>query len=207
MFLVFAGLTVAGILAFLVAEKLDSTWGKWLAKPLASAGFIGAAISRGGLDTVFGRWVVAALAFSWLGDVLLIPKSTFLFGLGAFLVGHLLYAAAFVVRGIDPSAVGAAAVLAAVIALPVGRWLLPHVPAKMKAPVVAYMTAISAMVALAVGSHWLAAAPIALSAAIAFYLSDLSVARDRFVAAGLVNRLWGIPLYYGAQLLFAWSVK
>jgi uncharacterized membrane protein YhhN len=206
MFLAFVGVTVAGILAFLIAEKLDSTVGKWLSKPIASAGFIGAAISVGAWETPFGRWVVAALAFSWLGDVLLIPKSTFLFGLGAFLVGHLLFAAAFLVRGVSWTAVGVAAVAAVVLALPVARWLLPHVPAKMKLPVVAYMAAISTMVALAVGSHWMAAAPIALGAAIAFYLSDLSVARDRFVQAGLVNRLWGIPLYYGAQLLFAWSV-
>jgi hypothetical protein len=68
------------------------------------------------------------------------------------------------------------------------------------------MTAISAMVSLAVGSHFHSPAPIALGGAIAFYLSDLSVARDRFVAPGFVNRLWGIPLYYFAQLLFAYAL-
>jgi hypothetical protein len=37
-------------------------------------------------------------------------------------------------------------------------------------------------------------------------LSDLSVARDRFVAPGFVNRAWGLPTYFAAQLLLAASV-
>ena len=44
-----------------------------------------------------------------------------------------------------------------------------------------------------------------MTAAVAFYLSDVSVARDRFVAPGFGNRIWGLPLYYAAQLLFALS--
>jgi hypothetical protein len=42
---------------------------------------------------------------------------------------------------------------------------------------------------------------------LAFYLSDLAVARDRFVARAFVNRLWGLPLYYAAQILFAVSTR
>jgi hypothetical protein len=42
--------------------------------------------------------------------------------------------------------------------------------------------------------------------AVGFYLSDLSVARDRFVVSEFVNRLWGLPLYYAAQVAMAWSV-
>jgi hypothetical protein len=44
-------------------------------------------------------------------------------------------------------------------------------------------------------------------AALAFYGSDLSVARDRFLGAGFGNRLWGLPLYYAAQLAFAWELS
>jgi uncharacterized membrane protein YhhN len=39
--------------------------------------------------------------------------------------------------------------------------------------------------------------------ALAFTASDISVARDRFVQHGFVNRVWGLPLYYVAQLLIA----
>ena len=36
-----------------------------------------------------------------------------------------------------------------------------------------------------------------------FWMSDISVARARFKSAGFGNRLWGLPLYYAAQLVFA----
>ena len=48
-------------------------------------------------------------------------------------------------------------------------------------------------------------ARLALAAA-GFALSDVSVARDRFGRESFLNRLWGLPLYYGAQCLFAVSV-
>lgn len=205
--MVFAFFTAAGVVGYLIAEQRSWSGGKWVFKPLASAGFVAAAVANGAFTTVYGRWIVAALGFSMLGDLLLIPAATFLPGLGAFLIGHLLFAGAFAVRGVSLAASAAAVVGALLIALPVGRWLWPHVPAKMRVPVVAYITAISVMVSLAVGSHVFRAAPLALGGAIGFYLSDLSVARDRFVQPGFVNRLWGLPLYYGAQLLFAWSVR
>jgi uncharacterized membrane protein YhhN len=39
-----------------------------------------------------------------------------------------------------------------------------------------------------------------------FAISDIAVARDRFVRQSLTNKIWGIPLYYLAQVLFAISV-
>jgi hypothetical protein len=36
-----------------------------------------------------------------------------------------------------------------------------------------------------------------------FYVSDLAVARDRFIAPGFANAAWGLPLYYGGQLVLA----
>src|SRR5260370_1360898 len=40
-------------------------------------------------------------------------------------------------------------------------------------------------------------------AAVAFSGWDRGVARAGFVAPAFATRLWGLPLYYGAQLLFA----
>jgi uncharacterized membrane protein YhhN len=88
----------------------------------------------------------------------------------------------------------------------VDRWLQPHVPAKLRVPVRAYFVAISAMVACAFGTFGLAGGRVLLLGALMFFFSDLAVARDRFVAHGFVNRLWGLPLYYGGQLLLALSV-
>jgi uncharacterized membrane protein YhhN len=45
-----------------------------------------------------------------------------------------------------------------------------------------------------------------LAGAALFFVSDLAVARDRFVAHGFANRLWGLPAYYAGQLLIAWSI-
>jgi uncharacterized membrane protein YhhN len=200
--------TLVGAIGFLIGEKRRSEGLRWTMKPLASIGFVAAAISCGSLSTPLGRWVTAALALSLVGDVLLLSRSTFVLGLGAFLVGHLLFAAAFLVRGVSTTATALAALGALAVALPVARWLLPHV-GKMRVPVIAYMAAISTMVSLAAGSFASASAAgsasLLLLGAVGFYLSDLSVARDRFVAPGFVNRAWGLPLYYGAQLCIAAS--
>jgi hypothetical protein len=40
-----------------------------------------------------------------------------------------------------------------------------------------------------------------------FYASDLAVARDRFVARVFLNRAWGLPLYFGGQLVIAASMS
>ncbi|MBW2297136.1 MAG: lysoplasmalogenase, partial [Deltaproteobacteria bacterium] len=42
--------------------------------------------------------------------------------------------------------------------------------------------------------------------ALSFYVSDLFVARDRFLKNESLNRLLGLPLYYGGQFLLAFSV-
>ncbi len=158
-------------------------------------------------DTWVGRSMLLALALGAAGDLLLIPgsKRTFLLGLGAFLLAHVAYAAAFLLRGVEGQAVALASVSLVIVAIFVLRWLLPRVHGGMKGPVVAYALVISAMVSLAVGTHTARSAWPLLVGSIAFYLSDLSVARDRFVAPGFVNRLWGLPLYYAAQILLAGS--
>jgi uncharacterized membrane protein YhhN len=200
--------TVAAVAGLLVAERRESQAGKWVCKPLASAGFVGAAFAAGVHDR-FAAAVAVALLLSLAGDVLLIARSSAAFraGLFSFLLGHVAFGAAFVVRGVRPAIAAVALVGLAAVSVPVARWLLPHVAAKMRAPVIAYVVVITLMVALAAGTVAAHGHPILLVAAIAFFLSDLSVARDRFVAHQFVNRAWGLPLYYGAQLLFAWSLS
>lgn len=195
---------VAAVALLLAAERAGSRAGVRLWKPLASSAFVAAALLHGALASGYGRLVLAALVLSLVGDVLLIARAqaTFLAGLGAFLLAHVLYAAAFVVRGVAATWTAVALVVLGVAALPVARWLLPHVPREMKGPVVAYMVVITAMVALGAGQVGLEGRALVLLAAGCFYLSDLSVARDRFVAPGFSNLTWGLPLYYLAQLLF-----
>lgn len=190
----------------LVGERTDSSWRIW-PKAAASLGYILTAISAGAPDTGYGRWVLAALCLSWIGDVALVSRghAWFMTGLVAFAVAHLAYIVAFSVLGMRAVATIVAALVLAALALAVGRRLLPHVQRRMVVPVVAYLVVITAMVAAAAGAASEGAPWPVLPAALAFYLSDLGVARHQFVTPGFENRAVGLPLYYGAQVLFALS--
>lgn len=209
--LIFPALCTLFVLGLVLAGRGESQPLKRFFKPPASLSFILAGLAAGALDTPFGQAVLAALVFCAIGDVLLIPKSKayFLAGMASFGLGHAAYIAAFSIGGVAVSLL-AAAVLVLMLALSaaVFFWLREELGA-MKGPVAAYSLIISFMVAA--GAAHFAFAPSAKSAtlaaaAAAFALSDVSVARDRFGKGGFINRLWGLPLYYAAQCLFAISV-
>src|SRR6516164_7124656 len=69
----FAFALAAAVALLLFADYRESALGVWLAKPLASTVFVAAGVANGALGSGYGRLVLAALALSWLGDVLLIP--------------------------------------------------------------------------------------------------------------------------------------
>jgi uncharacterized membrane protein YhhN len=193
----------AAVAALLLAEWRGSRTLVWIAKPLASAAFVWHAIEAGGLASGYGRFVLAGLALCACGDVLLIPRESrtaFAAGIGAFLLGHVAYAAGFLWTGVAPVALLLAACAGAVPGFLVLRWLDPLVPGDLRAPVRAYVAVILAMVACAVGAAAAGAPAIAAAGAVAFAVSDLAVARDRFATTGFVNSAWGLPLYYGAQI-------
>jgi uncharacterized membrane protein YhhN len=197
--------TIFFVVLLVRADAQSDKRGIWFAKPLASLGFVLTAIACGARDTPYGHAILAALALSMLGDVLLIPRTdfTFLAGLASFLFGHVAFCAAFVRHGVEPRAAACAAIPLVVAAALIGRWLLPKVDAKMRPPVLAYMGVITAMVALAIGAVVRGGTPWIAIGAVGFYASDLSVARDQFVKPGFVNRAWGLPLYYTAQVVLA----
>lgn len=204
--------TCAAVAAHLIADRRGADRLKWIFKPAASLGFVAFALASGALATGYGVLVLSGLLLCLAGDVLLISRASraFLAGMGAFALGHLAYAAAFLQIGepLTPATLIAAAVIGAMVLL-ILRWLWPHLGA-FRAPVAIYCLIISAMVVASLttaspdgGSpYWLATA-----GAIGFAASDISVARDQFVRQEFFNRLWGLPLYYGSQLLIAASVS
>jgi uncharacterized membrane protein YhhN len=202
-------LTLVALAGLLVAEARSSQLGIYLCKPLASTGFVGAAVVSGAVFSIYGRIILLALLLSWLGDVLLIPagESNLLAGLGSFLLAHVAFGSAFALRGLAWAWTAAALVVLAAMAFFVLRWLRPHLPARMRLPVVVYIAVITVMVTLAAGSVAAGSPRIILVGAVAFFLSDLSVANDRFVHKSLTNDLWGLPLYYAAQFCLAASVR
>ena len=200
--------TLVLVALLVAAEAAGSQAAKWVAKPLASTGFILTALAAGARETSWGRLVLAGLMLGWLGDVLLIPKgsrSAFLAGLGSFLLGHLAFAISFLQRGVSIAWLLPAAALMVGPALASWAWLRDRVPAEMSVPVRAYVSVISTMVACAFGTFGHAPNAAPLLGAVMFAVSDLAVARERFVAPGFANQLWGLPLYYGGQLLLAAS--
>lgn len=200
-------LGVAFVVALLWAERYRPGLRPG-AKLAASAAFVAVAIQGGALDSAYGRWVMTALLLSAVGDAALLSDSTkaFLVGLGSFLVAHLAYVGAFVVRGLDVLVFLLALAALLVVAGLVVRWLWPSVESRLRGPVVVYAVVITAMVAAAVATAAIESTVAIPLAAVAFYLSDLAVARQRFVSTGFINKAWGLPLYFAAQYVFAWSV-
>ena len=202
-------LTLLALPALLLAEHRHNAIGKALTKPVASLGFILLAWTAGASESTYGLLILAGLVLSMAGDVLLLgrARATFLGGLIAFLVGHLLYVAAFLVRGIDWFAAALAAIALAVVASVLTRLFLHKIERTMRVPVVCYAVVISVMLALAVGTVFEQMSLLILVGAVLFYLSDFSVARDRLLVKGFVNRAWGLPAYFIGQLLLAASVS
>ena len=199
-------LCALAVAALLVAERRGSQAGKWLAKPVASLAFIGVALASGAAASGYGQLILLGLVFCLLGDVLLIPErrpGVFRLGVFAFLCGHVAFAAAFLTQPLDARWLGFAAILLALVLWRVWRWLGPHLPADMRVPVQAYFAVIATMTALACGVTGAGGSPLVALGAVAFTASDVAVARDRFVRHGFINRAWGLPLYYLAQVLLA----
>lgn len=198
--------TCCAVLGLLLAERRRSRAGVWLAKPLASLGFLLVAGLGAPQPGAYGSALRIGLGLCAAGDVLLIPAANgpwFLLGIGSFAAGHLAYAIGFHARGLAlaPALLGLAA-MGGVVALSL-RWLQPHLPRALRGPVRVYMLVIACMVASAVGCSAVTGDARVAAGAIAFAISDLSVARERFVQPSFVNLVWGLPLYYAAQLVLA----
>lgn len=211
-------LTIACAVALaltLRAERRDDTRGRYLFKPLASAAFIAVALAGGALSHAlsgYAGWIVAGLVLGAGGDVALMfrGKRSFLVGLVLFLLGHVAYVIAC--AQVVPMSDWLNAWIAAGVVFGAGVlvYLWPHL-GTMRGPVILYVVTIMTML---VGACTVWQAETALSArasallaagAVAFVASDVSVARQRFVAPSFVNRAWGLPAYYLGQLLIAWS--
>jgi uncharacterized membrane protein YhhN len=196
----------ASVSVLLAGERTGRRTLVLAAKPTASAAFlaIGCLLARHG--DPYGAWVIVALGLCLVGDVLLAFPQAFTAGLVSFLFGHVAYIVAFhTLRPASSWPISWSAPVVVVSVLITG-WLMPHL-GRMRGPVVAYVAVITVMVwgALSVGLTRPGSARV-VAGALLFYLSDLSVARDRFVRRGFVNRAWGLPAYYLGQLCLALSV-
>ena len=161
------------------------------------------------LDAPARHLLTAALALSSLGDILLdIQPSFFVFGLGAFLLAHLMYVRLFVTnrrRGEALSGIRRAMLaLVAIFAIAFALWLLP-VLGDMTLPVLLYVGVLTAMVVSAIGwrarrTDWI------LYGAFLFLISDAVLGAAKFRGPVPLRGwiVWGT--YYAAQFMITKGV-
>lgn len=215
-------ISAAGCLALVYAEYAGNDPLRTGSKFVASGAFVALGITLArevaAPDALtYARVILVGLVFGAIGDIALLGRSqrAFLAGLVAFLIGHLAYVAAACllvspaawVSGGDAIALTAIPVVAGSIAL---RWLWPKLGA-MRVPVIFYVLTIVTMVIAAIAVWRAHALPSPqrtwlLIGAVLFFISDIAVARDKFVAKGFANRVWGLPAYFSGQLMIAWSL-
>ncbi len=147
-----------------------------------------------------GKLIGIGLIFSGVGDIVLEldRDSLFTVGLGAFLVAHLFYIAAFTkdIQFKGPRSMVAAAIL--VYGCLIGFVMIPNL-GNMLLPVVAYLVIIVAMGVLAALSgvnHWLVVVGACL-----FIASDSIIAVNRFMTSVPNSSFLIMSTYYPAQLL------
>ncbi|MGB3052551.1 MAG: lysoplasmalogenase [Polyangiales bacterium] len=200
-------MTTLGLAVLLYGEWKDRPGLRAAGKPFASLGFIVAAVGFGALESRYGNIVLVGLILGAIGDVCLLgsAKKYFIAGLVSFLLGHVAYVIAFAGLPIDTTVALVATGVMAVTMVLIARWVFPHAP-DMRVPIGVYMLVISAMCIVAIGAGGAGAPWMIPVGALMFTASDIAVVRDRFVSKGFVNRLWGLPLYYAAQLIVAWSI-
>ncbi|WP_051063115.1 lysoplasmalogenase [Ilumatobacter nonamiensis] len=167
------------------------------AKPAVMLALIGVTLVADLDPTSLRPWIVGALVFGLIGDVALLPHvDRFLAGLAAFLVGHVLYIAAFVtISSSTPwilvGVVGLAAVVW-VFGLPIERALRGE---PMRVPVLAYVAVIGAMIiAGSATGRW----PIVIGS-LAFAASDGLIGVGKFVQPAADRRIPIMTLYHLGQ--------
>src|SRR5579871_1056554 len=188
------------------AVTADNRPFEYAAKPLTLLLLIGVAIALHPQIGARRDWFLAGLAFSLVGDVLLmLPKDLFVGGLASFLAGHVCYVIGLTRHGGGAPALAVAAIGVILVGIiPVWRIL----PAARKAdpavvgPVVAYMVVISTMVACALAT----ASALAAVGAVLFYASDASIAWDRFVRHWSWARTWIMVSYHLGQACLVLSL-
>lgn len=214
-------LCVLGALTCVFAEWRGHQTLRIASKIAASSAFVAIAAVNGAFDSNYGRLILIALVLSWAGDVMLLSlqSSMLLGGIAAFFLAHLAFAGAFVLLPIDGLRFVIGLLFMTVLAVILISWLWQHLKSFYKFAVPAYLAAIVMMTSLAIGASsgdgtWLPAIGatsgdsfwLPAIGAITFAASDISVARDRFVERSIVNKTWGLPLYYAAQIMLAISV-
>lgn len=175
-----------------------------LAKPATLLALTATAVWLGAFDSPAGRWLLVALGLCLVGDITLLQDSPrrFLAGLGAFLLGHLAFVAAFLARGLEqPGRAVVALLVLGILTAAVVRRVLSAARREggwpLAGPVAAYILVISAMLLAA----WMTGDLVVALGATAFAVSDSILALNRFTGARAWAPLAVMVSYHVAQVL------
>jgi len=189
----------------------------WLTKPAVVILLITAFSLAGGWQGAFA-WFGLALVFCLAGDILLmLPAHAFIFGLAAFLTGHICYTLCFSLPQLSPLPV-LLPLLALVTLLGTAGFLPVFRALRRKAygmsfmlPMTLYTLVLSLMLASALSLPFNPAwrrlpALLCAGGAALFYLSDVILARNRFDHPLPRGRFWTRLPYHAGQILLTAGV-
>ena len=199
-------LNVCIFLSAVIAILFDYLGSSWFLamKPLTTVLVILVPVLEKNMDKVFRRLLIIALCFCLLGDILLMKPNYFIYGLGAFLIAHLVFTKGFIgLYGFQRNPIVAMALL--IIGIGLYAWLYPDL-SELKYAVAAYVLVILVMVWQAVGLYLnnktTAFALIALGA-LFFMFSDSLIAVNKFKTPFELSGVVILSTYWLAITLIA----
>jgi len=196
----------------LIGVQLKNELLQLIFKPLLVPALIGYLASQVNINTGLAKWVLPALLFSFIGDVLLLFQAGnelfFLFGLVAFLTAHIFYIFFFYrIKTTEQVKTNILLLLAgtAYYAVLIG-WLFSHLGA-MKVPVCVYGIFICTMFVLAMHLFFIknrTAGIKIFSGALLFVVSDSVLAVNKFyrpfdAAAMIIMLTYGLAQFFIAD--------
>ena len=196
-----------GLLAtFLLATVEHFQKMAWRAplKMSAASAFVALGL-LGNHETLAQKLILMGLFFGFIGDAALLSqkKKPFLLGIGAFLIGHALYAAAWFPHATLETFTQIPSILFILLALGFTPYIVRFAEGFMQKAVVAYILVITVMGITATAASHVSGDPRYVIGAAMFALSDVSVALDRFTPLPRWHRWLGIPLYFVSQYILA----
>lgn len=195
-----AGAVLLGLAYFIALPFKDIVPLQWLLK---GSGIILLAVIAWMVQRPRHKGLVLGLALGAGGDILL-EVSTFVAGLGSFLISHLVYTCLFLIiirqEGMKTGIYRQTAGLVAIAAVAMGWWLLPDL-GEFAIPVLIYIAVIAAMTMAAILTPF--QSKRVLAGAVIFMISDSLIAIGKFKSGfpGIDQAIWAT--YFTAQYCIA----
>ena len=178
-----------------------------MCKPLTTVLVILLPILAKGTDTIFRRILIFGLCFCLLGDVLLMDAACFVYGLGAFLIAHLLFAKGFVgLKSFQRNPI--VGLILAIIGIGLYAWLYSDLGV-LKYPVAGYILVILFMAWQGIGLYFqdkTKANGLIAMGAVLFMFSDSIIAVNKFKTPFELSGAVILSSYWLAITLIANSI-